>query len=86
MFIGEYIKVSNWADLLTKFISTAYDLNSDVFAELAQKDYSIPNASRVYITNDERGLRKGKQIENSGINFERICLPITLSLLLRIYC
>ncbi len=70
MFIGEYIKVSNWADLLTKFISTAYDLNSDVFAELAQKDYSIPNASRVYITNDERGLRKGKQIENSGIYFE----------------
>ena len=70
VFIGEYIKVGNWADLLTKFISTAYDLDAGLFAELAARNYSIPNATRVYITNDARQLRKGKQIENSGIYFE----------------
>ena len=35
-----------------------------------KKDYSIPNADRTYISNDERKLRKAKQIENSGIFFE----------------
>ena len=69
-FIGEYIKVSNWADLLTKFISVAYDLDSDILADLAANNYSIPYATSVYISNDARQLRKAKQINNSGIFFE----------------
>lgn len=70
VFIGEYIKATNWAELLTKFISTAYDLDPEIFLDLAQKDYSIPKASNVYISNDERKIRKSKQINNSGIYFE----------------
>lgn len=69
-FIGEYTKVTSWAELLTRFISVAYDLNSDLMIDLATNNYSITNASRVYITNDERQLRKAKQIDNSGIYYE----------------
>ncbi len=69
-FVGEYTKVSSWSDLLTKFISTAYDLDTDLMSDLAANNYSIPNATRVYITNDERQLRKAKQVENSGIFYE----------------
>lgn len=69
-FVGEFTKVSSWADLLTRFINLAYDLDVQLFGELAESDYRIPNASRVYITNDKRNLRKAKQIENSSIYYE----------------
>ena len=69
-FVGEYIKVTSWADLLVKFINLAYELDTSLFRELASNDYSIPNATRTYISNDERKFRKAKQIENSGIYFE----------------
>ena len=69
-FVGEYTKVTSWADLLTKFISVAYDLDTDLMTDLASNNYSIPNATRIYITNDERKLRKAKQIDNSGIYYE----------------
>lgn len=70
VLVGEYTKVTSWADLLTKFISVAYDLDTDLMTDLASKNYSIPNATRVYITNDERKLRKAKQIDNCGIYYE----------------
>lgn len=70
LFIGEYTKVSSWVDLLTKFINLAYDLNTEVFSDLAAADYSLPNADKTYISNDERKLRRAKQINNSGIFFE----------------
>ena len=70
VFVGEYTKVSSWIDLLTKFISIAYDLNVDAFSDLAESNYSLPNADRTYISNDERKFRKAKQIDNSGIYFE----------------
>ena len=69
-FDGEFIKVKNWVDLLTKFIGIAYDLDMVLFVDLAKQDYSIPNATRVYISNDDSKLRKPKEIENSGIYFE----------------
>lgn len=69
-FVGEFTKVKSWVELLTKFIGIAYDLNTELFNDLAKNDYSIPNASRVYITNDERKLRKSKQIDKSGIYYE----------------
>lgn len=69
-FVGEYTKVASWADLLTKFISLVYDLDTEMLSDLAASDYSIPNADRTYISNDERKLRKAKQVDNSGIFFE----------------
>ena len=66
-FVGEYTKVTSWADLLSKFIAVAYELDTNLISELAKSNYSIPNASRIYITNDERQLRKSRQIDNSGI-------------------
>lgn len=70
IFVGEHTKVTSWADLLAKTMSTAYDLDADTITELADGDYSIPGASKIYISNDERKIRKPKQIDNSGIYFE----------------
>ena len=69
-FVGEYTRVVSWTDLLTKFINVAYDLNTELFTDLATTNYSIPSASRTYITNDKRQLRREKQIDNSGIYYE----------------
>lgn len=69
-FVGEYVKVLSWVDLLTKFINIAYDLNTETFNDLAAKDYSLPYADKIYISNDERKLRKARQIDNSGIFYE----------------
>lgn len=69
-FVGEYTKVSSWVDLLTKFINLAYDLDNEKLNDMATNDYSIPNASNIYISNDERKLRKSKQVDNRGIFFE----------------
>lgn len=69
-FVGEYTKVSSWVDLLSKFINLSYDLDTEILSVLAEEDYSIPNADRIYISNDERKLRKARQIDNSGIFFE----------------
>lgn len=70
VFVGEHTKVNSWADLLAKTMSTAFDLDSDTIDDLAQTNYSIHNATRVYISNDERKFRKPKQIDNSGIYYE----------------
>lgn len=69
-FVGEHTKVSSWIDLLGKAINTAYDLDSETIRELAQSDYSMSGASRIYISNDERKIFKPKQIDNSGIYYE----------------
>lgn len=70
VFIGEHTKVTSWVDLLSKTINIAYDLDSEFISELAKQNYSIPNATRIYISNDDRNLRKAKQIDNSGVYFE----------------
>lgn len=69
-FIGEFSRVSSWADLLSKFMDLAYDLDNDTLLELANLNYSIPKANSIYISNDERKLRKAKQIKSSGIYYE----------------
>lgn len=69
-FVGEYTAVASWIDLLSKFIDVSYDLDCDLFNHLASMNYSITNADKVYISNDERKLRKARQINNTGIFFE----------------
>ena len=70
VFLGEHTKVTSWADLLAKTITIAYDLDTETISELAACDYSIPYATKIYISNDERKLRKAKQIDNSGVYYE----------------
>ncbi len=70
VFAGEYTRVSSWAELLSRFISIAYEFDTDLIQELAKIDYSIPNATGVYISNDERKFRKAKEIENNGVYYE----------------
>ena len=70
VFLGEHTKVSSWAELLSKTINTAYDLAPETIAAFASSNYSIPNATRTYISNDKREFRKAKQIDNSGIYYE----------------
>ena len=69
-FVGEYTKVSSWAEVLAKFMSVAYELDTPLLSDLAAKNYIIPNASNVYISNDKRKMRKAKEIDRSGIFYE----------------
>ena len=69
-FVGEYTKVSSWAEVLAKFMSVAYELDTPLLSDLAAKNYIIPNASNVYISNDKRKIRKAKEIDKSGIFYE----------------
>lgn len=69
-FIGEYTKVSSWAEVLAKFMTVAYDLDTALLSDLASKDYTIPGANSVYISNDKRKLRKSREIDRSGIYYE----------------
>ena len=69
-FVGEYTKVSSWVEVLAKFMDVAYGLDTTLFSDLAAKDYTIPNASNVYISNDKRKMRKAKEIDRSGIFYE----------------
>lgn len=74
-FVGEYTKISSWIDLLTKFIDIAYDLDPDLFSDLATNNYIISNVSNICITNDKRKLCLPKQVDNSGIFFETNLSP-----------
>ena len=69
-FVGEYTKVSSWAEVLAKFMAVAYELDTPLLSDLAAKNYIIPNASNVYISNDKRKMRKAKEIDKSGIFYE----------------
>ncbi len=69
-FAGEYTTVSSWVDLLSKFIDIVYDLDGELLNDLARKNYSIANADRTYISNDERKFRRARQINNTGVFFE----------------
>ena len=64
-FVGEYTKVCSWAEVLSKFMAVAYDLDTELFLDLASNNYSIPNAVNVYISNDKRKFRKGREIYKS---------------------
>lgn len=69
-FMGEYTKVGSWAEILAKFMGVVYDLDTGLLADLAAKNYSLPNATNVYISNDKRKLRRGKEMDRSGIYYE----------------
>lgn len=69
-FIGEYTKVSSWIDLLDKFINISYDLDPDLLVDVATNQYIISDKTNIYISNDERKIRKPRQIGKSGIFFE----------------
>ena len=68
--IGEYTKVTSWKDLLSKFIILTFNMDNSIYNEFANSDFSIENATRAYITHDNRKLRDGIEIENSGIYYE----------------
>lgn len=69
-FMGEYIKANNWAELLSKFVELVYDLNSEALVTLANENYKLDKAKRIYITNDQRILRRPKEIGKKGIFYE----------------
>lgn len=69
-FIGEYTRVKSWKDLLDKFIILTFNMDNSIYQDFANNNFSIENASRVYITHDNRKLRSGIEIENSGIFYE----------------
>lgn len=69
-FYGENVKVSNYAEMLSKFIGLLNDLDSKRFEELAKSKLKVTSSDRVYVTFDIKDLRRPKEINNSGIYYE----------------
>lgn len=82
-FVGEYTKVSSWAEVLAKFMAVAYELDTPLLSDLAKKNHIIPNASNVYISNDKRKMRKAKEIDRSGIFYESNLAANTIASFIR---
>lgn len=70
ILLGNSFNVSSYADMLEKVVNLLYELDPKIIEELANNNYKIPNATRVYITNDITLLRKASEIKESGIYFE----------------
>ena len=70
IFLGERTKVNYWKDILATIMNTIYDLKPEIIKEYARNNYSIPNAEKIYISNDNRKIRDSKQIDNTGIYYE----------------
>ena len=70
IFLGERTKVNYWKDILATIMNTIYDLKPEIIKEYARNNYSIPNAEKIYISNDNRKIRNPKQIDNTGIYYE----------------
>lgn len=77
VFLGTKVNVKSYADMLTKFIEMLYDLDSSILNDLAKENYKIPNASRIYISNDSAKLnstmlnkREPAELKDTGIYFQ----------------
>lgn len=70
ILLGNNFNVSSYADMLEKVINLLYELNPKTIEELAKNSYKIPNATKIYITNDANQLRRASEIQESGIFFE----------------
>ena len=70
VFLGTKINVRSYADMLIKFMDMLYDLDNTTLNKLANENYKIPNATKVYITNDSSILRKSAELQETGIYFE----------------
>lgn len=70
ILLGNSFNVSSYADMLEKVINLLYELEPKIIEELANSNYKIPNATRVYISNDVNKLRKATEIKESRIYFE----------------
>lgn len=67
---GDSMSVASYADMLAKVIETLYDLDDEIMNELAEENYVLPGASRVYITKNQKLLRRAVEIYESGLYFE----------------
>ena len=70
VFLGTKVSVKSYADMLIKFMDILYDLDNATLNKLANENYKLPNATRVYITNDSSVLRKSAELQETGIYVE----------------
>lgn len=70
IFLGGNSKVSSYADLLSQMMQLFYEWDSELFENLARRNYQITQSSRTYITTDNSLLRKPGQIKDTDIYFE----------------
>lgn len=67
-FLGEYISVSSWIQVLDKFLEIVYDNEPQTLLNLAERNYSVLTAkSTKYLSIDKEQLRKPKEVKKSGI-------------------
>ena len=70
IFDGEEILVKSYVEMLTKFVNLLFDVEPEVFYELAEKEYSMTKSENIYMGYDNSKMRKAKEISNIGIFYE----------------
>lgn len=66
----EYLKASTWANLLSSFIELSYELYPKQITELAENNFILNNAKRVYMSTDQSKFRVHRQVENTKVFYE----------------
>ena len=70
IFDGEEILVKSYVEMLTKFVNLLFDVEPEVFYELAEKEYTMTKSENIYMGYDNSKMRKAKEISNIGIFYE----------------
>lgn len=70
IFLGGSFSVSSYADLLVQIMQLFYDLDSNIFEDLARQNFKLTNSNRTYISTDPSLMRKSAFIKDTEICFE----------------
>ena len=70
ILLGESVNVDSYSNLLISVITMLYETDQEIMENLAHIDFTIPNASKTYITYNPDLLRRPYEINNSGIFIE----------------
>lgn len=69
-FYGETVLVKSFSDMLLSMAKLLIDLDDGIMYSLAKEKFRVTSTDRVYISMTDAGLRRPKEIDNTGIFFE----------------
>lgn len=70
ILLGESANVSSYNGMLVSIVNMLYGIDNLIFNDLADCNYVIPNATKVYITRNPDLLRKPYEVGDTGIFIE----------------
>ncbi|MFR6537751.1 MAG: DUF262 domain-containing protein [Lachnospiraceae bacterium] len=69
-FCGETVPVKSYSGMLLSMAKLLFDLDNGIMYSLAKEKFRPTSTDRVYISMTDKGLRRPKEIDNTGIFLE----------------